>query len=58
MSAEIDVRGRQSRVATLLYKDGLDHGGSKGAASFALMKSLAMQRQKAAALGCALPKGI
>ena len=47
----------QARVATLMFRDSA-HGGSKAEGALALMKSIARQRQKAAQMGCPVPKGI
>ncbi len=47
----------QARVATLMYRDS-GHGGSRAEGAMALMKSIARQKQKAAAMGCPVPKGI
>ncbi len=46
-----------ARVATLMYRDS-GHGGSQAEGAMALMKSIARQQKKAAAMGCPVPKGI
>jgi hypothetical protein len=46
-----------ARVATLMFKDSA-HGGSRAQGALALMQTMRKNQARAAAMGCAIPKGI
>jgi hypothetical protein len=51
-----DHLSSQGRVAQLMYKDSTGMARAQGA--LGMMKSLQLERAKAARLGCKLPKGM